>query len=182
MRIGHASSVVLALAMGTTIVEARCFDTGHSIRCPPGCELLKRPRFSGDSFSWRCRRPSPPPTYSYQQPPASCPPGTYPVTREYCCPFGTYYSSGQCRAGQRERTYQASGSDEPTGLLILAAIAVGIFAWWQNRSAQVAYARESADIVHENEDIVAATQRMQEAADLADELLKKFRNKKDGNP
>lgn len=173
--------VVITVVIGVTAPAAaqpRCWDTGHSIRCPPGCEVLKLPDFPGDIYTWRCRRPAPPPppVYSYEPPPASCPPDMYEATETWCCPFGTIYDSGSCRSPERRRTYEAGVPNDPTPMLILVLIGLGLLAWYDHHSRQVAYARETADALGDTDDIAAVAQRMHEAADRADEILRQFRN------
>lgn len=184
--------IMLALAVFMTLgaaapAIARCWDTGHSIRCAPGCELLKRPRFRGDIFTWRCRRYDPqpqqqyaPPPPRYQPAPDGCGPGMYAATPTWCCPFGTFYESGRCLSPQEPRIYQASAPDDPTPfLLFLAVIALSILAWLDSLNRQAAYARETAEVLEDTEEIAAATARIQDAADEADEILRKFRDKLD---
>lgn len=176
---------VSLVAAEPATAQPGCYDTGHSVRCRPGCQPLSLPRFAGDFFTWRCRRRAPPPPpryYSAPPPPASCPPGMYPATETWCCPFGSIYRNGECRFPQEQRTYRASGSDDPTPvLIILGVIGLGILAWYDHHARQVAFARETADAFDDINDIDAATRRVQAAADEADEILRRFRNKTSGD-
>lgn len=158
--------------------QPRCWDMGGYVRCQPGCELVRPPRFPGDHYTWRCLRPPPPPRYIPAPPPDSCPQGTYPVTEIWCCPFGTVYRNGTCQYPQRPRVYEASGPEDPTAtLMIVAVIAAVILAWFDRHTRQAAYARESADAFDDVDDIAATAARMQDAADRADEILRQFRTK-----
>jgi hypothetical protein len=177
------TAFIFAVA-ATTAAQARCWDTGHSLRCAPGCVPTKLPQFPGDFFAWRCHHHAPPPRYAappprYVPPPprSGCPDGMYPVTPTWCCPFGTVYRNGQCRDPQ-PRTYEASGPHDPTvplgilGLIILAALA-----WYDHHTRQVAYARETADTLEDADDIAAIARRMEAAASEADEILRQFKTR-----
>lgn len=174
-RVCFANLTTLLLAVSSMAVEARCWDTGHSIRCAPGCELLQPPRFSGDFFSWRCRRPAPPPPQAYSEPQSFCPAGEYPVTDELCCPSGTVYRGGRCNYPQQ--SYRSPGAGDPTPLLIALATAVFIFlAWYDQHARQLAIARATEDMTEDTADIESATERMNAAADEADDILRRFRD------
>ena len=177
---------VTATSLGAALpatAQLRCWDTGHSIRCPPGCELLKRPNFPGDIFTWRCRRPTPPPPrYHYTPPPpeASCPSGMYAATQTWCCPVGTVYRNGNCRFPQEQRTYQASPhSGDPTPLLLVLALGIfAVLAWIDHHSRQIAFARETADTLDDATAAAAAAQRLHDAADEADAIINRYRKQK----
>ena len=177
-RIIALAVTVTSFAVLPATAQLRCYDTGRSIRCPPGCELLKPPHFPGDSFSWRCRRPPPPPRFHYTPPPpqASCPSGMYAATETWCCPFGTVYRNGDCRFPQEQRTYQASGSEDPTPLYILGVIGLIALLWYDHHSRQIAWARETEDGVDSTPDIETARTRMDEAAREADEIIARYRD------
>lgn len=169
---------------------ARCWDTGHSIQCAPGCELLKPPHFPGDLFTWRCRRHTPPlrlhdarPPPSYQPPVDGCGPGMYAATPTWCCEIGSVYRNGRCQFPARPRTYEASGPLDPTvplgivGLMILAGLS-----WYDHHNRQIARARGLDDAIDEAvgeaRDADAAARRMHQAADEADEILRRFRHRR----
>jgi hypothetical protein len=183
MRLIAMSTILLSFSAATALAQLRCFDTGHSIRCPAGCELLKAPNFPGDSFSWRCRRPAPPPPqYSYEPPENSCPPNMYPVTETWCCPFETVYHDGRCVYPRQQRRYANSGSEDPTPLLIiLAVIGLAVLGWYDHHSRQLAFAREAADGPVSDDDIATAAANMQEAADRAEDILRQFRERSGGD-
>lgn len=182
MKAPHAFIFVLIVILGAvvpTAASARCWDTGHSLRCAPGCEPLKLPRFPGDSFFWRCRRHAPPPQRHYQpprQPPtAMCGSGMYRATPTWCCEIGSVFRNGRCVFPEQPRTYTASGLDESMELLILLLLGLGALAWLENRNSQVAAAREAGEDFDAG--ISAAAGRMNEEADRAEEILRQFRKK-----
>jgi len=176
-------AVLLALATSVVAAESAiaqpgCYDTGHSVRCRAGCQPLTLPRFAGDAFTWRCRRPAPPPPrYTYEPPPNSCPPNMYPVTADWCCPIDTVYRNGRCVYPRQQSNYEASGPDDPTPLLTMLGIAALIFlAWYDQHARQLAIARETEDVMGDTGDIESATERMNAAADEADDILRRFRD------
>ena len=100
----------------------------------------------------------------------------YAATDTWCCPFGTVYRNGDCRFPQQQRTYQASGSDDPTPLYILGIIGLIALLWYDHHSRQIAWARETEDGVDSAPDIEAARTRMDEAAREADEIIARYRD------
>lgn len=184
MRLLHLSAAVFALTSTPAPAQLRCYDTGHSIHCPPGCELLKPPHFPGDIFTWRCRRPAPPPPRFYAAPsPAplpppsysGCAPGQYPVTDNWCCPLGTVYD-GYHRC-IHPRTEANLPPDPTVPLAILGFAILGLLAWWDHRSRQIAWAREAEDDLPVTSEIDGARTRMDEAARDADEIIARYRSR-----
>lgn len=188
MRSPYAFLFVTALiftAAVPTAADARCWDTGFSIRCAPGCAPTKLPRFRGDSFSWRCRRHVPPPQ-RYDPPPPprqpptnGCGPGMYPATPTWCCEIGSVFRNGRC-VPERPRTHIASGQADSMDLLILFLVGLGAWAWFQSRDSQIAAAREVGEDF-DADDISAAAGRINEEADRAEEILRQFRKKMEGD-
>lgn len=181
------TGLIFTAAVPTT-AQARCWDTGHSLRCAPGCVPTKLPRFPGDSFSWRCRRQAPPPPRYYAPPPPrqpsddGCGPGMYPATPTWCCEIGSVFRNGRCVFPDRPPTYEASGPTDPTVPLgILGLIVLAAMAWYDHQTRQIAYARETADSLDEADDIAATARRMEEAAAEADDILRRFRDSMNGD-
>lgn len=171
------TALIFAAAVPTA-AHSRCWDTGYSIRCAPGCTPTKLPRFRGDSFSWRCRRSVPPPQ---RHPPTNgCGPGMYPATPTWCCEIGSVYRDGRCVFPEPPRTHAASGQDDSMDLLILVLLGLGALAWFQSRDTQIAAARGVGEDFDADE-ISAATDRINDEADRAEEILRQFRKKMGGD-
>lgn len=86
-----------------------------------------------------------------------------------------FYDGGSCRYPQRPRFDEAVGSDDGLiSLTLLSLLVLAALAWIDARSRQTAWAREADNI----DDIVSATEQMNDAADRADAILRSFRDKR----
>ncbi|HEX2841390.1 hypothetical protein [Hyphomicrobium sp.] len=72
----------------------------------------------------------------------------------------------------------ADQGDGTIGLLVLGFLVLLALSWIDNRRRHAAYARDVADEAGEAEDISETIDRMQAAADHADEILREFKSRR----